>query len=130
MKMENKFQFSTKRDVWSLYIRAPKSQDWLKWLLPDGSTGKLMVRKAFYLNLVFNFLNRISLLLISSSYQILLTKLSWPLPDTILPEKFLWYTRKSNLESIWWQSDVLTTISKRQSLLLLLMIIFREKFVS
>ena len=39
---------------------APKSQDRLKWLLSDGSTGGLMVSKAPSLNFNFSFLNRIS----------------------------------------------------------------------
>ena len=49
---------------------APKSQDRLKQLLPDGSNGGLVASKALYLNLRFGFLNRISLLLLSSSYPI------------------------------------------------------------
>ena len=59
---------------------APKSQDRLKRLLPDGSTGGLVVSKALSLNLNFSFLNQISLFLISNS-----------LVDLILPETFLGY---------------------------------------
>ena len=92
---------------------APKSQDRLKRLLPDGSTGGLVVSKALSLNLNFSFLNRISLLLISSSYQ--LASRGWvdPVPDPILPEKFLGYSRESNPGPLGWQSDVLTTIPYR-----------------
>ena len=46
----------------------PKSQDRLKLLLPDGSTGSLVVSKAVSLNLNFSFPNRISLLLISRGW--------------------------------------------------------------
>ena len=56
---------------------APKSQDRLKWLLPDRSTGDLVVSKAF-LNFKISFVNRISLLLISSIYPIGLTGLGGP----------------------------------------------------
>ena len=56
----------------------PKSQDRLKRLLPEGSKGDLMVRKALCLNLNFSFLNRILLLLISNSYPIVLTMLGGP----------------------------------------------------
>ena len=33
-----------------------------------------------------------------------------PIPDPILLEKFLGYSRESNMGSLGWQSDVLTTI--------------------
>ena len=33
-----------------------------------------------------------------------------PVPDPILPEKFLGYSRESNPGHLGWQSDVLTTI--------------------
>ena len=56
---------------------APKIQERLKWLLPDGSTGGLVVSKAS-LNLNFSFLNWILLLLISSSYPVVLTRLGGP----------------------------------------------------
>ena len=36
-------------------------------------------------------------------------------PDPTLPEKFLWYSRKSNPGPLGWQSDVLTTIPNRRS---------------
>ena len=38
-----------------------------------------------------------------------------PVPDPILPEKFLGYSRESNLGPLGWQSEVLTTISNRWS---------------
>ena len=57
---------------------APNGQDRLKRLLSDDSTGGLVVTKALSLNLNFSFLSRISLLLISSSYPIVLTKLGEP----------------------------------------------------
>ena len=44
----------------------------------------------------FNFPNWISLLLISSSYPIVLTRLGGPIPDPILLEKFLEYSQESN----------------------------------
>ena len=57
---------------------APRGQDRLKWLLSDGSTGDFVVSKALIPQLYFSFLNRISLLLISSSYPIVLTRLGGP----------------------------------------------------
>ena len=59
-------------------VVALKSQDRLKRLLPDDSTGGLVVSKALSLNLNFSFLNWILLLLISSSYPICLTRLGGP----------------------------------------------------
>ena len=47
---------------------ATKKQGQLKWLLPDGSTGDFVVNKEFIPQFNCSFLNRISLLLISSSY--------------------------------------------------------------
>ena len=98
---------------WQAYVRAvmnfwvptaPKNQDRLKWLLPDGRVEDLVVSKALSLNLNFSFLNWISLLLMSSSYPIV------PVPDPILPSKILRYSRESNPEPLGWQSDILTTI--------------------
>ena len=54
------------------------SQGRLKQLLPDGSTGGMVVSKALSLNLNFNFINRISLLVMSSSYPIVCTRLGGP----------------------------------------------------
>ena len=77
--------------------------------------GALWLVKRLSLDLNFSFLNRISLLLISSSYQ--LSSRGWvePIPDPILPEKILWYSRGSNPGPLGWQSDVLTTIPNRRS---------------
>ena len=74
-----------------------------------------MVSKALCLNLNISFLNWISLLLISSSYRIVLTRLGGPVPDLILPETFLGYSRESNPGPLGCQSDVLTTVPNRWS---------------
>ena len=54
------------------------------------------------------------------SYQIAtqLSSRGWvdPVPDPILPEKFLGYSRESNPGPLGWQSDMLTTIPNRRSL--------------
>ena len=54
------------------------------------------------------------------SYQVTvqLSSRDWvdPVPDPILPEKFLGYSRESNPGPIGWQSDMLTTIPNRWSL--------------
>ena len=76
--------------------------------------GALWLAKHLSLNLNFSFLNRISLLLISSSYPIVLMRLGGPVPDPILPDKFLWYSRESNPGPIGWQSYMLTTIPNRE----------------
>ena len=47
-----------------------------------------------------------------------------PVPDPILPEKFLGYSRESNLGPLGWQSDVLTTIPNRWSFIDMECIIF------
>ena len=72
--------------------------------------GAIWLAKRLSLNLNFSFLNRISLLLIQVATQ--LTSRGWvdPVPDPILPEKFLGYSRESNPGPFGWQSDVLTTI--------------------
>ena len=54
------------------------------------------------------------------SYQVA-TQLSsrgwvYPVPDPILPEKFLGYSRESNPGPLGWQSDMLTIIPNRRSL--------------
>ena len=77
--------------------------------------GGLWLAKRLSLTLNFSFLNRISLLLIWSTYPIVLTRLGGPVPDPILPEKFLGYTRESNSGPLGWQSDMLTTIPNRQN---------------
>ena len=72
--------------------------------------GVLWLAKRLSLNLNSSFLNRISLLLIQIATQ--LSSRGWvdPVPDPILPEKFLGYSRESNPEPLGWQSDVPTTI--------------------
>ena len=77
--------------------------------------GALWLAKRLSLNLNFSFLNRISYF----SYQVAtqLSSRGWvdPIPDPILPEKFLRYSRESNPGPLGWQSDVLTTIPNRWS---------------
>ena len=87
---------------------AQKSQDRLKRLLLDDTTGGLN----------FSFLNRISLLLIQIATQ--LSSRGWvdPVPDPILPEKFPGYSRELNPGPFGWQSDVLTTIPNRWSMVI------------
>ena len=81
--------------------------------------GALWLAKRVSLNLNFNFLNRISLLLTSIATQ--LSSRGWvdPVPDPILPEKFLGYRRESNPGPLGWQSDVLTTKPNTRSGLIL-----------
>ena len=55
---------------------------------PDQYRG-LVVSKTLSLKLNFSFLSRISLLLLTSSYPIVLTRLGRTVSDPILPEKFL-----------------------------------------
>ena len=77
----------------------------------------MWLAKRLSLNLNFSFFNRISLLLISSSTQ--LSSRGWvdPVPDPILPEQFLGYSRESNRGPSAWQSDVQTTIPNRRSII-------------
>ena len=49
-----------------------------------------------------------------------------PVPDPILPEKFLKYSLESNSGPLGWQSDVLTTIPNRLEYIRIL--ILRIKF--
>ena len=80
--------------------------------------GSLWLAKHFSLNLYFSFLNWISLLLIQVATQLSLRGWVNPVPDPTLPEKFLGYSRESNLGPFGWQSDVLTTIPNRRSVLM------------
>ena len=75
----------------------------------------MWLAKRLSLNLNFSFLNRISLLLILSSYPIVLTRLGGPRSRPYTSRKFLGYSRESNLGPLGWQSDVLTTIPNRWS---------------
>ena len=67
--------------------------------------GAVWLAKRLSLYLNFSFLNRISLLLIQVATQ--LSSPGWvePVPDPILPEKFLGYSRESNPGPLGWQSD-------------------------
>ena len=100
---------------------ALKSQDRLKWLLPDGSTGGLVVSKVLSLNLNFSFLNHIPLLLISSSYPIVLTRLGGPHSRPYTSRKISRVLPESNPGPLGWQSGMLTTIPNRRSLLSLVL---------
>ena len=77
--------------------------------------GALWLAKRLSLNFNFSSLNRIRYF----SYQVdtQLSSRGWvdPVPDPILPEKFLRYSRESNPGPLGWQSDVLTTIPNRRS---------------
>ena len=68
--------------------------------------GALWLAKRLSLNLNFSFLNRIRYF----SYQVAtqLSSRGWvdPVPDLILPEKFLGYSRESNPGPLGWQSDI------------------------
>ena len=83
--------------------------------------GALWLAKRLSLNLNFSFLNRISLLLNQVATQLFSRGWVDPIPDPILPEKFLGYSRESNLGPLGWPSDVLTTIPNRPIVQLLIM---------
>ena len=68
-------------------MTVPMKQDQLKWLLPDGSPGSLVVSKVLSHNHNFSFHNQILLLLTSSSYPIVLTGLGGP----YIPRKMSMY---------------------------------------
>ena len=74
-----------------------------------------MVSKALIPQPNFSFLNRIRYF----SYQVAtqLSSRGWvdPVPDPILPEKFIGYSQESNPGPLGWQSDVVTTIPNRWS---------------
>ena len=80
----------------------------------DASVGALWLAKLLFLNLNFCFLNRFSLLPISSSYAIVLTTLGAPLFTPYTSKKISRYNRESNPGPLGWQSDVLTVIPYRQ----------------
>ena len=90
---------------------ALKSQDRLKWLLPEESTGGPCGQQSAYPSTFISiFLTGFRYF----SYQVAtqLSSLGWvdPVPDPIRPEKFLGYSRDSNPGPLVWQSVVLTTI--------------------
>ena len=84
--------------------------------------GALWLAKHLSLNLNFCFLNRILLLLNQVATQ--LSSWGWvdPIPDPILPEKFPEYSRESNPGPLGWQSDLLTTIPNRQSVVVVVVV--------
>ena len=106
---------TSKKTKQNLGDTAPKSQDRLKRLLSDGSTGELVVSKAISLNLNFSFLNRISLLVILNSCPLSLRGWVDRVSVPILSEKFLWYSRKSKPGPFGLQSDLLITIQYQRS---------------
>ena len=81
--------------------------------------GALWLAKRFSLNLNFSFLNRIRYFSYEVSTQLFSRGWVDPVPDPILPEKFLGYSRESNPGPLGWQSDVLTTIPNRRSQVIL-----------
>ena len=101
----------TTEEVWIRGATAPKSQHGqpvaAKW-----QKGHY-VSKAFH-NFNFSFLNQISLLLISNSHFICPHKAGclFQTLGPICPEEFIRYSRKSNLEPLEWQSDLLTQYQK------------------
>ena len=77
-----------KHAMWLLNSLVPKNQGWLKWLLPDVSTGGIVISKALSINHNFSFLNRLSLLLNQVATQ--LSSWGWlDPPVTIIPEEIL-----------------------------------------
>ena len=68
-------------------ITAWKNKNRLKCLLSKGSAGDFMVSKELSLNLDFSFLNRIFLLLISTSYPVVLKRLGGPCSKSYIPRK-------------------------------------------
>ena len=79
----------------------------------------LWLVKRLPLNLHFSFFKWISLLLISSSYPLILTRLHGPHSRPYTSEKFLGYSRELNPVPLGWQSDILTTIANRRSIIVL-----------
>ena len=53
-----------------------------------------------------------------------------PIPHPTLPEKFLGYRQESNPEPLGWQSDVLTTIPKRWSVIISFLFIIKAPTAS
>ena len=78
----------------ALQLRRAKT-DW-SGCCQMAEQGNLWLAKRLSLNLNFSFLNQISLLLNQVATQ--LSSRGWvdPVPDPILPEKFLGYSRESN----------------------------------
>ena len=98
----------------ALQLRRPKT-DW-SGCCQMAVQGALWLAKRYPSTLISVFLTGFCYF----SYQIAIQLSSWgwvdPIPDPILPEKFLWYSWESNQRPLGWQSDVLTTIPNRWSL--------------
>ena len=75
--------------------------------------GALWLAKRLSLTLNFSFLNRIHYFSCQVATQLSSRGSVDPVPEPILPEKFLGYSRESNPGPLGWQSDVLTTIPNR-----------------
>ena len=72
--------------------------------------GALRLGKRLSLNVNFSFLNWTRYFSYQVATQLSLRGRVDPVPDLILPEKFLGYSRESNPGPLGWQSDVITTI--------------------
>ena len=81
------------------------------WLLPDGG---LVVSKAHPSTLILFFLTKFRYFSRQVATQLSSRGCVDPVPDPILPEKFLGYSRGLNVGPLGWQSDVLTTIPNRR----------------
>ena len=77
--------------------------------------GALWLAKRLSFNLNFSFLNRISVLLRSSSYPIVLIRLGGPHSRRYTSRKNQGYSRESNPGPLGWQSDVLITMPNMRS---------------
>ena len=77
--------------------------------------GVLWLASTYTSTLISVFLTGISYFSYQAATQ--LSSRSWvdPVPDTILPEKFLGHSQELNLGPLGWQSDVLSTIPNRRS---------------
>ena len=80
-----------------------------------AAQGILLLAKCYPSTLISVFLTGFCYF----SYQVAtqLASRGWvdPIPDPILPEKFLGYSRELNPGPLGWQSDMLTTIPNRWS---------------
>ena len=97
--------------IWSVALQPWRAKTDCSGCCQMAVQEALWLEKRLSFNLNLTFLNRISLPLIPSSYPS-----SWvdPVPDPILAEKFLGYSRKTNPGPLRWQSDMLTTIPNRR----------------
>ena len=97
----------------ALQLRRAKS-DW-SGCCQLAVQGALWLAKRLSLNLNFSFLNWISLLLISSSYPIVLTRLGGPRSRPYTSRKNFRVEPGIEPGTSWMQSDVLTTVPNRWS---------------